>query len=504
MLEVKVCNSQSNTMLKKMVSWLLEIPVMPQRRCTDLGFYADLNGKQTEGRVITRVSNILGRSPDILNFRIPAVKGIGNTVYVDVSDRIPDTSNTDEELLNEENLHLTQDQVSKKRVLENILGHFPILSEFMSEAQIYCSCRSCRAHSNSPSISWLRGRGCVRTTAFEEALTLVAHGIADGFGVHDVSAMLDATSLIEGMVCLLQELCEDNRINWDTWFSVAACTFLGCPFQRHVMNVKDGGTTFAAIQYGNLAAIAPWLDLSQQLVIERCFYLLEVKGRVGVISYDTEDRERFQSVEDEYAVIQTEKTEDTRGIFTGNPKNLLSSESEIRLDYDDSAPIVDFVLVPVDDFVYRLLMRVQTHKYSRIVDSSDTMRRVTRTLPLHPRCKHPKTPVLTKLDLPIAIYSFDEVIGRWNKEGLCEASGDGQEETTATYHVTERLTTHFQQNLAMALSVGSIAAVDEGLCFACLLKEVEQVQNPPDRQDHLFDRYLIVTGSERSIVVHRR
>jgi hypothetical protein len=37
------------------------------------------------------------------------------------------------------------------------------------------------------------------------------------------------------------------------------------------MDVKDGGTKYAAVQYGNLAATAPWLDISQQLVIQGCF-----------------------------------------------------------------------------------------------------------------------------------------------------------------------------------------------------------------------------------------
>jgi len=56
----------------------------------------------------------------------------------------------------------------------------------------------------------------VRTMAFEETLKLVAHEIAEGFGVHDVSAMLDSTSLVDGMACILQELCEDKKISWDT------------------------------------------------------------------------------------------------------------------------------------------------------------------------------------------------------------------------------------------------------------------------------------------------
>jgi len=58
------------------------------------------------------------------------------------------------------------------------------------------------------------------------------------------------------------------------------------------MNVKDEDTTFAAIKYGNLAAMAPWLDLSQQLVVFSCSRLIGAKGRVGIINLDFEDTER--------------------------------------------------------------------------------------------------------------------------------------------------------------------------------------------------------------------
>jgi hypothetical protein len=269
------------------------------------------------------------------------------------------------------------------------------------------------------------------------------------------------------------------------------------------LDVKDGGTTFAAIQYGNLAVIAPWLDLSQQLVVEGCFHLIQAKGRVGVTTYDNQKREQFRTVEDDYAVIQTEKTEDTRSLLTKYPRGLLAPGTEITLDDDGTTPEVDFILVPVGDSVYRLLMRVQTQSYSRIVDPSDTLKRVTRTLPLQPTCRHPKGCKLPGLSLPASIYSFDDIVGKWNDERLLEVSDDN-EEKQAQYHVSERLTSHLQHNIAMALSIGTIAAIDNGKCFDCMLKIVEKLANPPDRADHLFDRFLIVTGSDKSVVIRGR
>ncbi|KAE9369827.1 hypothetical protein N431DRAFT_511667 [Stipitochalara longipes BDJ] len=448
---------------------------MPPQRFMDLGFSVDLlHLQENEGTSVMNVSNILGRSPGILNFRLSArPKGFGTTVFAETSD----TMASDEENHGEQ-LHLSQDQVNRKRVLDTILGHFSVLHDLMEEARGYCNCRSCRTYPDYPTVSFIRGSGCVRTMAFEETLVLIAHAIADGFCVDDVSAAIDATPITEAMICLFQELCEDSRIVWDTWFAVAASVFLGCPFQRHVLDAKDGGTTFAVIQYGNLAVIAPWVDLSQQLVVEGAF----ASGpRKGVL----------------VSPLMIAKTESNSG--------LLKTRTEIVLDDDSSEAAVDFILVPVGESVYRLLMRVQSQNYSRIVDPSDALRRVTRTLPPHPRCKHMKTSILPKLPLPASIYSFDDVLGRWNEESFLEASGDRDgEEKPAIFHITERLTNRLLENIAVALSVGTIAATDDGMCFGCMLKAVERVGNPPDRGDHLFDRFFIMTGSEKSLAIRGR
>ena len=52
----------------------------------------------------------------------------------------------------------------------------------------------------------------------------------------------------------------------DTWFTVASCVYLGCPFERPppVSDHVDSATSFATIQFKNLATSAPWLDLTQE------------------------------------------------------------------------------------------------------------------------------------------------------------------------------------------------------------------------------------------------
>ena len=114
---------------------------------------------------------------------------------------------------------------------------------------------------------------------------------------------------------------------------------------QDLQTVKDGGTTYAPIQYGNLAAIASWLDPDQELVIEGSFRLTPGKGRLGAISYNADGREQSQGVEDEYGAIQTVRTEDTQGLLKLFKKQSVAAGTAIILEEDDSMPKLDFMLV---------------------------------------------------------------------------------------------------------------------------------------------------------------
>jgi hypothetical protein len=129
---------------------------------------------------------------------------------------------------------------------------------------------------------------------------------------------------------------------------------------QDLQTVKDGGTTYATIQYGNLAAIASWLDPDQELVIEGSFRLTPGKGRLGAISYNADGREQFRGVEYEYGAIQTVRTEDTQGLLTLFKKQSVAAGTAIILEEDDSMAKLDFMLVSAKENVYRLPMRVQS------------------------------------------------------------------------------------------------------------------------------------------------
>jgi len=124
--------------------------------------------------------------------------------------------------------------------------------------------------------------------------------------------------------------------------------------------VAFGGTAFAAIQYGNLAAQAPWLDLSQDHTVEGCFGLIGSRGRLGVLTKSNDQSAQFRSVEENFAIIETVNTEDTGAFCSHYNKAASAIDHQLIVDEDDSSIDSDVILCQVDDKFYRLLLRIKT------------------------------------------------------------------------------------------------------------------------------------------------
>lgn len=225
--------------------------------------------------------------------------------------------------------------------------------------------------------------GCLSRIAIEEVLLLLAHGLADGFGVMDASSVSETTHIVEGMVVLLLELLQKRQVRWDTWFSVVSCVYLGCPFNQPVSPTHPdfGGTSIAAIQYGNLATQAPWLDLNLSHTTRGCFGLIGSRGRIGVMNTSEDQHLRFRSVEDNFTIIETETTEEASYLNSRHPKEPSLAEQHLQLGDDDSFIETDVILCQIDNEYCRILLRIKTTIHWRIVDPSDTMNAIIRMLP---------------------------------------------------------------------------------------------------------------------------
>jgi hypothetical protein len=477
------CSAQS------IMQWLLGVPLSAQTDFSSPGFSAE-PGQQPAVDQMT-VSLALKRVPGMINLQwgnSPA----SQVIFVGQPQDSFGSSVLDE--------NTTWDM---ERRLNILLECFPVLADLVTKVSADCLCPDCSGHKHRHLSDVRTNRlrlGCLKRTAMEEVFLLLAHGLADGFGVSDASSVSDVSPIVEGMVVLLLELIRERKVCWDTWFAVASCIYLGCPFEKPVPHVHPafGGTAFAAIQYGNLATQAPWLDLTQEHTVRGCFGLIKSRGRLGVITRSDDQHAQFRSVEENFAIIETENTEDTTSFCSRYKKAASLIDHHLHMDEDESYVESDVILCQMDDKFYRLLLRVKTKTHWRVVDPSDALSAMIRMLPstvCQHRAQPPEMPPLTA-----KIYTMDEVLGRWpdviqSHVSTTTASGDTTQ-NGRTFHLTHVLDTHLKKNIALALSVCPIAVPNypEFACPTCTLSHVRKAERMPLREGeggNSMDRYII-------------
>ncbi|ERF72447.1 hypothetical protein EPUS_07904 [Endocarpon pusillum Z07020] len=477
------CTAQS------IMRWLLSVELTMQKDFSELGFSAVLDSKKIDNPNL-KISDVLKRVPSIINLNW------GNSppsqlVFTNIRNPY--------DTLREGHIKGASMEDHPKDDLEKILPHFPILQDLLRRVSPDCNCQSCSIDHDNLENSLQHG--CLKRVALEEALLLVAHGIADGFNVKDVSAAEGPDFVLKGVAVLLFELCSEKRVCWDTWFGLAASVYLGCPFRLSpgYSHPAFGGTAIAAIQYGNLAAQAPWLDLSKCLKISRSFELLGARGRLGVFTQSSDrDEMQFRRVEENFAIIETESTEDTSATNSRFPKEPWPPGSTFTLEDDECAIRSDMILISVYENYYRLLLRVKTANHWRVIDPSDAFNGVIRGMSVS-QCVHDGKNPNTTLDRA-KVYSFEELLGRWPdtvQSIACEpTSHGGGQEPKGMLHITQNLDTHFKNNVAIALSICT-TAVKNYPCFSCLpcaLKQAREMNRMPLRTGeggNEMDRYII-------------
>ncbi|KAH6640431.1 hypothetical protein F5144DRAFT_609434 [Chaetomium tenue] len=437
------------TSAQLILRWLLKVPLFgtsfPTRRdCYTPGFDATPGRSAEEGAMT--VALVLERIPAMINLQWgnpPASLAIiGDDTY---------TSSNDFPRAPEDETPWTME-----RRFGILLDSFPALSSLGKKATAECWCPDCSQRNRfTPRVF---RPGCLIRTALEDVLLLLAHGIADGFGVNDVSSGSKTGPIVE-----------------------ASCVYLGCPFETpptpsdHI----NGATSFAAIQFGNLATSAPWLDLSREIVGRGCFGLVASKGRLGVVTKSDRQEMQFRTVEDNFAIIETEMTEDT-ALFTSRYKKAASNlDRDFCLDKDKSAVESDVILWQADDKFYRLLLRVKTNNHWRAVDPSSVLTATIEMPHTSARCQHaaqpPEMPPST-----VRIYTLDEVVGRWPEPpgGVRTPWKNNTPDEVDTYYLTNVLDTHMKKNVTLAISVDTRVVLNfpELACLPCTLRHASDAK----------------------------
>jgi hypothetical protein len=398
-------------------------------------------------------------------------------------------------------------------VFDKMIRHFPILLDLMAKIRPHCSCITCpigfvlgkeppliSATSNNP-----RKQGCLQWTAAEDVLLLLAQGIADAFNVADCSGIQDADRLVNGMTVLLHELCRGS-IRWNTWFRVAASVFLGCPFRESSSADSEPEPTLAAIQFGDLSAVAPWLDLSQNLKVFGCFKLIGARGRIGVMRHGAHGETRLHRVESNFAVVETEETEDTLQWYYQGRRQRHADDPTAQPEHDSPALTLstdscnlksDFILVSVADDCYRLLLRVQSDGNSRVIDPSDAMRGVIKAN-FRAICLHELQAHAAQTD----VYGFDELLGVWCDKLMNDRAKlpDGESCLSAT----QVLSTCFKRNVSLALSLRASSTTVATLtrsCAHCAGSGQSPTNNDNEEQRRPTHRVIIVAQDVLSIAL---
>lgn len=344
---------------------------------------------------------------------------------------------------------------------------YPGLNDLIGKAQSECSCVSCARGRNDTHLQ----PGCLKFYSYASVLSLLAHSIADAFGADNASGSVETSlqadnSDVHSVERILLDVAKNSRVVWQTWFEVASCVYLGRRYSNAEARRYENGLLPAdnsmtiAIQYGGLAVVAPWIDLSMEVKHLGSFGFVTVQGRLCVSTARQSGSDSdHQFLNTEFAVIKTRPTETIE--VDDQPNDLDAKSSDLQLGIDDHHVEVDAILFPSDDEVYFLLTRVRAGRFSRLINPC--VPAIMQAKHLHDMysevCKHESghTPRETESDLykSTSVYSFDRLLGKWPCIAL------------SRLHMSQVLDTHLKYNIALALAEGGIVAVNKSGCWTC-------------------------------------
>ncbi|KAG7418264.1 hypothetical protein Forpe1208_v005366 [Fusarium oxysporum f. sp. rapae] len=340
---------------QELLRWFCSLPIKKESMGSRLSFKVLLAPDDAGDRPIERVADLLGRTPQLL-VNTCGELGRNFVVFSPPRESASPEREAFSDIMDMDNVsELSRGQIDNTVFEEKpliLLRYFPILQDLIDQAKLSCKCGNCAK--DDPTFIW--DEHCLRYTAFMEAMLYFAHGVADAFGAPDISGCSAATSGDSGAMEILLDAIDDcvfdpsnleGNLQWHTVLSTVCQNFLGCPpldkltdatyndsptdiphpFMQHL------GTTIIAVQHGDIAVVAPWIDLTERLNLRRCFRLEVVQGRLG-IPIQTTENVRFQAIARDTSVIETQHTEDVSDYENLFKMPVRDGGSEIQLTAD--------------------------------------------------------------------------------------------------------------------------------------------------------------------------
>jgi hypothetical protein len=490
-----------------MVKWLMSIPLLAPDEFGDFSIpIKTLDFPEGEHAPFT-ISDIVGRSPSILNHQLGKSLA-ASMVYAppQINENLSPGSHLDGSGLTSftqypRGLNGSAEYDPRANFTnEEILASFPILRDLVNQAKSECFCTDCRwskrstESSNSGNTAAFRvSPGCLSETALSLVLLSISHAIADSFGASDVSGVRNPSSILKGVSCIYYEVLELNQIRWDSWFNLAASVYLGCPFKEYVMDNVPTGIAYAAIQYGNLAVIASWLDMTAEHKMLRCFRFIPAEGKIGALR-NVQGQQQFSGIMENFAIVQTEQTEDTSSYSQRLGKWTEPLTGSKNVGMDDSTFEEEVMLVSAADNMYRIFLRMRSDSSVRTVNPVDVMIRLAASIPVV-ECDHKDKQMQTALSkYDIKLYNFDDLLVKWNTvHRVKETEPPIQNRLRLTYHITSILECNGKINVARALTIGCDVVQNlGGCCLSCAIDKARIMLFSEEMDPtHINDLYII-------------
>lgn len=366
-----------------------------------------------------------------------------------------------------------------------ILACFPQSADILDFIRQRCQCPGCRDGKardvyNDPLClgSWIRDR----------LWLIIAHAVADGFGAPDASNFGDFAVIREGVSTLMCHMVYNELVKWDTWFSLAARTFLGCPFAGPEVGSEHDQSGLAVVQLGSALVVAPWIDLHQDFEVQGSFGFVMAEGQI-------------RGMETNFGVAKIEKENTLSGveIDLSDPAAL----NDEHYDADNVGLVAQSAITGAAGSPYRLILSVTAGDYTRLVNPSIAFMALMHST--EPTCDHDQSDEQNALSSTSRTWPAEKAVGLWESSNWAYDPGyrDGKNKIQHILHhwaySTELLDTAAVRNVLLALSPMGCVIKSRHCCFAC----AEALADEWPRQS-TAKRILCVATDWRTLAARRR
>jgi hypothetical protein len=335
--------------------------------------------------------------------------------------------------------------------IRDMLNCFPHARVIIEHACARCRCTSCRTEVSRTGKDHeiVSKPGCLAYLAEDHLCLIIAHAVADGFGIPDASNLRDFSEIRRGVENLMFELLHLRRIAWETWFSLAACIYLGCEWSGTTAQAGNRSAELVAVQHGSEVVVAPWVDLHSELASQGSFGCLVATGQLCDMGIG-------------FGILHTEETSPPAGT-SSNWKALWKAPESHSMTTAISEISLQTTITVISEPLFKLTTIARVGNYLRIINPATVMLALYRRLT--PKCKDlfHGAPAQNH-----QMWSVEDALGLWEKRHPYDRGVAVVDTTTRCIANKDEFVT---LNILMALSPGGYVLKRGNCCLTCAIAQ---------------------------------